>query len=399
MGVTKTTKGRLAIKAQTSSWGTAETSFTATDFLEVVGPIVPPMPRETLTVDTYRPGNSAPLRVPGSKAGGTISFTIPMHGISATAPVADPTIHPDALIVKSALGGGSADGYSATVTGGTAAVPTDSGIPAAHSGYAALYLLAAAGRSVGWNSIVTASTSSALVAALSAAPVAGAALGSYTTWLSESDAAPLTIDWAGSDATAHIRYIDCLPSKVTITLAAKQQPSMEVEFTFLSWTNVGSGGAPADYAYTYPRLPAFIGANGARALFAGGSGICPKTVVIEITQSLEQVECASAIDGVASMAWTDRTMRVSVTTTPSTLAASPWTDSAGDTPAALQIDASTTPGRAMSVLLPAPQVAEQGTPVGNGNLLGMTTVYEGRIYSADTGTTAPADTAARIAWL
>lgn len=396
MGVTKTTKGRLAIKEQASSWGTAETSFSATDYLEVQGPIVPPMPRETLSVDTFRPGNTAPPRVPGSKAGGTISFTIPLHGVSSTVPAANPTIHPDATIIKAALGGGAADGYSTTVTGGTAATPTDSSIPTAHAGYCSLYPLAA-GYSAGWNSVVTLNTSSALIFQLADDPVAGTALGSYVCWLSNDDAVPLTIDWLGSDATAHIRYIDCLPSKITITFAAKQQPSMEVEFTFLSWANVGSGGAPADYAYQYPRIPAFIGANGARAS-VDATAHCPKTVVIEITQTLEQVECGSADQGVDSLAWTDRMMRVSVTTTPSDLSETPWTSTPGDTGDPVQIDACTQPGRGVSVLLPRPQVAEQPTPVGNGNLLGVTTIYECTVWSGDTGTTAPADTPARIAF-
>lgn len=397
MGVTRTTKGRLAVKEQASSWGTAETSFSATDYLEVQGPVVPPMPRETLSVDTYRPGNTAPSRVPGSKAGGTISFTIPLHGLSSSVPGANPSIHPDATIIKAALGGGGSDGYSATVTGGTEVTPTDSSIPEAHAGFCSLYPLTS-GYSAGWNSVVTASTSSTLLVELSAAPVAGTALGSYTLWLSNTDSVPLTIDWLGSDANAHIRYIDCLPSKVTITFAAKQQPSMEVEFTFLSWTNVGSGGAPADYAYTYPRIPAFIGANGARALFTGGGDLCPKTVVIEITQTLEQVECGSADQGVDSLAWTDRMVRVSLTTTPNDLSSTPWVYVAGETVEPLQVDACTQPGRGLSVLVAAPQVAEQPTPVGNGNLLGLTTIYEGRVWAGDTGTTAPADTPARIAF-
>lgn len=397
MGVTRTTKGRLAVKEQASSWGTAETSFSATDYLEVQGPVVPPMPRETLSVDTYRPGNTAPSRVPGSKAGGTISFTIPLHGLSSSVPGANPSIHPDATIIKAALGGGGSDGYSTTVTGGTAATPTDSSIPTAHAGFCSLYPLAS-GYSAGWNSVVTLNTSSALLVELSAAPVAGTALGSYTLWLSNTDSVPLTIDWLGSDATAHIRYVDCLPSKVTITFAAKQQPSMEVEFTFLSWTNVGSGGAPADYAYSYPRIPAFIGANGARANI-DALDLCPKTVVIEITQTLEQVECGSATQGADSLAWTDRMMRVSITTTPTDLSATPWADEAGFDPGgSIQIDGCTQPGRGVSCVIPAPQVAEQPTPVGNGNLLGLTTIYEGVVWAGDTGTTAPADTPARIAF-
>lgn len=395
MAISLTTKGRLAVKVQGSSWGTSETSFSSTDYLEVQGPIVPPMPRETLSVDTYRPANTAPPRVPGSKAGGTISFTIPLHGVSPTTPSDNPSIHPDATIIKALLGGGGADGYSATVTGGTAATPTDSGIPVAHAGYASLYPLSS-GYSIGWNSVVTLNTSSALLVSLSASPAAGTALGSYVLWLSNTAASPLTIDWLGTDSTAHVRYYDALPSKITITLAAKQTPVMEVEFTFLNWDNVGSGGAPSDYAYGYPRIPAFIGANGARALFAGGSSICPAKVVIEMTQTLEQAECGSADQGVDSLVWSDRMVRMSVTRNPTDLSATPWTDAPGDVKAALQVDACTTPGRGFGAIMPLPQVAEQPAPVANGNLLGLTSVYEATIFAGDTGTTAPADTPFRL---
>lgn len=395
MAISLTTKGRLAVKVQGSSWGTSETSFSSTDYLEVQGPIVPPMPRETLSVDTYRPANTAPPRVPGSKAGGTISFTIPLHGVSPTTPSDNPSIHPDATIIKALLGGGGADGYSATVTGGTAATPTDSGIPVAHAGYASLYPLSS-GYSIGWNSVVTLNTSSALLVDLAGTPASGTALGSYVLWLSNTAASPLTIDWLGTDSTAHVRYYDALPSKITITLAAKQTPVMEVEFTFLNWDNVGSGGAPSDYAYGYPRIPAFIGANGARALFAGGSSICPSKVVIEMTQTLNEAECGPATSGVDSLAWSDRMVRVSVTRNPTDLSATPWTDVAGDVKAALQVDACTTPGRAFGMVMPLPQVAEQPTPVANGNLLGLTSVYEATIFAGDTGTTAPADTPFRL---
>jgi hypothetical protein len=81
--------------------------------------------------------------------------------------------------------------------------------------------------------------------------------------------------------------------------------------------------------------------------------------------------------------------------------AAPWTDTAGTTAAALQIDACTTPGRGMSVVLTAPQVKAQPQPVDNGGLIALTTVYEPLPYSADTNggvVAAPGDTAFRIAF-
>lgn len=405
MAVVTTTKGRLAIKEQGSGWGTSETSFSATDYLEVQGPIVPPMPRETLSVDVYRPGNTAAPRLPGSKAGGTISFTIPLHGWSSSTPSGDPTIHPDATILKAALGGGATDAYTTAIAAGSTTSlinVTNGSADTAWAGFAQLGV-GATTNSIWWAKLVDTAASpdtvTPLVTTLAEEPAAGTAYGSYVLWLSTAASTPLTIDWCGDDSTAHVRYFDALPSKVTITLTAKQTPTMEVEFTFLNWTNVGSGGAPSDYAYSYPRIPAFIGANGARALFSGGSSICPRTVTIEIMQPLEEVPCASSSQGASSLRHTDRAVKVTIVRTPSDWSAAPVTDAAGSTPNALQVDACNTPGRALSVCMPAPQLMEQPSPTGNGNLLGLTTVYEPLVYSGDTGSTAPADTAFRIAFL
>lgn len=393
-----TTKGLLAIKEQAGGWGAPETSFSASDYLEVNGPIIPPMPRETLSVDTYQPGFTEPESLAGSKAGGTFPFSMPLHGVLATAPVANPTIHPDALLFKAALGGGGSDGYSTTVTGGTAAIPTDSSIPLAHAGYASLYPISG-GYSIGWNSVVTLNTSSDLLVDLSASPVSGAALGSYVAWLTTVASTPLTIDWLGTVATAHVRYSDALPSKLTAKFKAKQAPTLDAELMFITWANVGSGGAPADYAYSYPRIPAFVGANGVRALFAGGSAICPTEVTIEITQTLEQSECGSATEGVDQLVLVKRQVLVTIITNPTDYSATPWTDTVETLKNALQIDACTTPGRAFSFVLPAPKVMQTPTPVAVGNLLGVSSQYGAKIYSGDTGSTAPADTGARAAFL
>lgn len=96
---------------------------------------------------------------------------------------------------------------------------------------------------------------------------------------------------------------------------------------------------------------------------------------------------------------TNRSVTVAVTRTPSDLSTTPWTDSAGSTPAALQIDLANTPGRAASVKMAAPQLKEQPTPTGVNDLIGLTSVYEPLPYEGDTGSTAPADVPFAIGWL
>jgi hypothetical protein len=399
MAISLSKKGRMAVKEQGSGWGTAETSFSSTDYIEVEAPFIPPLVREDLSVDVLRPDNTAPTRIAGSKALTTFTLRMPLHGGNASTPSGDPTIHPDATILKALLGGGGSDGYN-TCTGGTAAIPTFGTLPAATVGYGALYTLAS-GYSWGWHSLVTANTSSDLLVDLSAAPSAAQVYGSYTVWLATTLATPLSISWLGSDANAAITFYDCLPTKGTITLSPKKLPMLEVDFVALNWSNLGTGGAPSDYAYSYPMIPAFLGANGARVLFAGGSATCTQDVVIEINQPLTEAACASGNQGVNSLVHTDRNVTVTMTRNVSDMSATPWTDTAGTTAAALQIDACTTPGRGLSAVLCAPQVKSQPTPIDNGGLIAITTVYEPLFYSADTNggvVAAPGDTAFRIAF-
>jgi hypothetical protein len=181
--------------------------------------------------------------------------------------------------------------------------------------------------------------------------------------------------------TAHIRYIDCLPSKITITFAAKQQPTMEVEFTFLSLgPTSGSGGAPADYAYTVPADPGVhrrercAGALRWRRSMTSAR----RRWWSRSRRRSSRSSAARRPQGVDSLAWTDRMVRVSVTHDAERASPRHALDGLrlAMPPAALQIDGCTQPGRGVSVLVAAPQVAEQPTPVGNGNLLGVTTIYE-----------------------
>jgi len=399
MAISLVNKGRVAIKAQ-SAWGTAETSFASTDFLEVEAPVMPVLMRETLGVDTFRPDFTAPPRVAGSKAMATMTLKGPLHGWSAATPTNNPTIHPDATILRAILGGGAALGYSTAATGGTAALATFSTIPTTFAGYASLFPTAGAGV-IGWHNLVIVNTSSAPLVDLDGTPITGTALGSYVVWLAgpETQALPLTLDWLGTDTTARMRYFDGLPSKVTITLAAKAQPMIEVEYVFLNWTAVGSGGAPTGYAYGYPQMPACIGANGFSTRIDAIGEICPTTVVIEITQTLDPADCGSADQGVDSLIASNREVLFTVTRNPTTLGATPWTDAPGTAIAALQVDANTTGGRAFSGIMKAPQVKSSPTPQANGNLLGLSTVYEALLYSGDTGSTAPADIAVAFAFL
>lgn len=397
-----TQRGIFAMKAQASGWGTPEASFTTTDYLECVAPIIPPMPAETIGPDVYRPGFFAPPRQPGSTAPTTFSLRWPLRGLSATAPEASPTAHIDAQIIEAVLGGGGANGYTTAITTGSddnTINVTNGSASAGWAGYALAFPLSS-GRSVGWvQEVNTAGTPDTLTLALplTGSAVAGTALGSYVAWLSHDIgdyAGPFTIDWV-SNTGKRIRYADAMPTKVTITLAPKQQPMVEAEFTCLSRAYPVDTTAPAPYTQTLPQMPPCIGANGFRARI--GTAPITGTITIELTQTLDMPDDGNGGQGVSLMVPTMRTVRVTTSTITDELSTSDLT--AGAVGDKIQIEANTDAGRIFSFFMPAPQVAEQPQSVAIGNLLAVTTIYEPTIWTADTGSTAPADTGARCAFL
>ena len=124
MGYAPSNIGRFALKTQ-SSWGTAETSFAAANYVEA-SIFIPTPVQEALRTDATRGGYYAQRVVAGSKKDTTFTVSMPMHGFSDSTPSGDPgAAHPDALLVAAALGDFNIKGFaSSAVTGGTASAPT-----------------------------------------------------------------------------------------------------------------------------------------------------------------------------------------------------------------------------------------------------------------------------------
>jgi hypothetical protein len=129
MAISLSNKGRVAIKQQ-ASWGTAQTSFASTDYLEIEAPFVPTLARETIRLNTFRPGFTEAEIIAGSKAPTELTFRFPMHGWSSSAsPTTNPTIFPDALLVKTVLGSASANAYTTALAAATHKRREDSPCP------------------------------------------------------------------------------------------------------------------------------------------------------------------------------------------------------------------------------------------------------------------------------
>lgn len=410
MAYSTTKLGRLAVVTQ-SAWGTEETSFAATDYIEAAKPWVPTISQEALRTDTYRPDYTEPTIVGGSTAPTEWQIPLsPLHGWSTATPSADPgsTTNPDILLLSRALGGLAAgDGYASTVVAAgssTSAVKyVDGQGQAAWEGFAQLFSATATAslNDIGWLANVDASTNpdtGTFVAAIAAAPAEDdTAYGSHVAYLASAfDLSPLTVQWLGSNANEQIRLSDVGVARFRLIAEDKRQPMWEATLRGIASNNVNSGGAPSAYSYGFPQMPAFIGTNGARC-FYGGTATKIQSVEVVITQDLDEVQDAASTQGVAQYLATNR--RVVMTIKRVVADVGDITAAPGDDPGVIQIDLNSVPGRACSILMPEPRYLEKPQITDIGGVYGVTEVFGCSLYTGDDSSTAPADTAFRIAFL
>lgn len=403
MSYTLSKLGRLALKTQ-SAWGTAESSFSATDILECEAPFVPPRSREALRVDTLRPDFTEPTTTPGSKAPTEISLSGPLHGWSTATPSGSPSSYPDILLMSRALGGlTTGDAYTTALAGSsttTVANITNGSASATWEGYAQ-NVPVSGGRAIAWIATVdtTASPDTLTYAAAIAAAqsASGTNYGSIVAYLAATtDLSPLTLQWLGQNTADQTRYFDVGVSNYTLTLETKKQPMWSATLRALDWTPVGSGGAPSGYSYGYPQMPAWTGTNTARA-YLGGVARCYQKVVVTISQDLVEVPCHTSNQGVSQ--WVASNRRVTVECFRAVTDTSAITAAPGDSAGVLQIDLNTTPGRSGSLLLPAAYVLEEPQIVDLGGVLGERILYGAAPYSGDGNNGTASDTGARFAAL
>jgi hypothetical protein len=392
--------GRLAIEAQ-GAWGTAASTFATGTWLEAEVAVPTPV-QEALQTDTMRGGFYESTVVAGSKAGMEVSLRMPLHGFSTASPSADPTAHPDAVLLASVLGASALNGYAASdITGGTASQLeyTASSAVAAHEGHA-LMVAISGGYSIGWATSVTTSTPDTidLIEDLSAVPTgSGAVYGSNVCYLSTTQPTPFSLLWLGADGNSKITFFDGVVTSAKLALNPKGQPMMECTCRFANWTNAGTGGAPGDYVYTdRPQMPAALGANGARYLLAGAA-VNAATFEVEVTAEVSEAPGHAADQGVAQYVVTNRTVRATVQVPASDLSTINAPGTSGGT---VQLDLSTTsPGRALSILMPLAQRQELETLGDAGGIVALTTVFGPSNYAGDDTSTAPANTDFRVAFL
>jgi len=395
MGI-PTTTGRFAVKEQASGWGTAETSFANANFLEAQ--ITVPSPTQTtVQADVMRASYFSPTRLAGGKGPTEVSLTMPLHGFSTDAPTGDPTENPDALLLRSVLGGSATNGYATDVAGGDATSLEVGSGAGGIGGFAVMAPMAVSGDySIGWVKDKTTTTYTMQRKwALTAAGAdqtpnsSGTVYGSNSIYLTATQPTPFTFEWLGSTANLSFRFYDCVVTSATITLNAREQPTLAVSIRAANWTNVGSGGAPSAAALSNrPQMPIVLSDNGARVVDASTEQKAG-SVSIAMTANIADEINYDAPQGVAKFVVTKRLVETTVVAPAASSSASNLDNPAsllapGTSAGAVQVDAGVTPGRAFSALIPSGVVKELQALGDNNSLVSVTTVLECAIYSADT---------------
>tara|TARA_R100000458_G_C8277437_1_gene252930 strand:+ start:754 stop:2001 length:1248 start_codon:yes stop_codon:yes gene_type:complete len=413
---TPTTLGRFAVKEQASGWGTAETSFANANFLEAQ--IAIPTPAQgSVQADVMRAGFFATTRVASGKGPTEISLTMPLHGFSTSAPTGDPSEHPDALLLRSALGTAAQDGYATDIAGGNATT-LDVGAGQNLPGFAVLAPMASTSPteySAGWIQDHNSNTYTMLRKwALTSAggdqtpDTTGTIYGSNTIYLTSTQPTPFTMEWLGSSSNIKYRFFDCVVTSATITMNAREQPTLAVTIKSANWENDASGGAPSAAALTdRPQMPVVMSDNGARVVDAGGeqkAGSSTITITTDVADELNY----DAPQGVSKFVVTKRTVEMQMVAPAAASSAGNIDNPAslmapGTSAGALQLDAGTTPGRAFSALIPNGVIKEIQALGDANSLVSVTTTVECAIYGSDTATSgslgAPANTPFRLAFL
>lgn len=383
---------KVMLKEQ-SAWGTAAT-VTASDQTLVECELMMPAPtQEVLTTDTVTGDFHAAKVAAGSKYNAVISLKMPMHGWSAAAPTAAPAagdLHADALLLKNALGGVYYKATSYGTAGPTNVTTsqyryTSSEYGSVEAGQAILVPVTDAPKyGVAWIQTITdaggGETNLNFIQSLASTDATTEKeFGSINTFLQSTTALPITMLWLGDDTASKLTFYDGTVTKAKITANPKEQPILEVDITFLNWTSAGSGGGVSQYAYNLPQLPACIGSNGARAVIAN-TDTAMGAFEVEITTEAQPIGQHSGDQGCSQYLVTNRTV-VATVELPST-ALNTDLGTIGGT-AALQVDLCTTPGRAISLLMPAGQEMELSTLGDSNGIVSVTRTYQPAQYDDD----------------
>ncbi len=402
MGIV-TNVGKAWLKAQASSWGTAETSFASEDNISCK-PVLPQLVQEALVAQTFRGGwHALPIEA-GSLEGATLQIEHVLQGTNLATPSGNPTTSPDSLCLKSVLGSRAAYGYTDTqlyATGQTVnnVKFANAAITSAIAGMAMLVPVVGGGRDVVWCKTFTDGAQEDVVPwsqMTAAADPAGTpkTYGGLVHWLSLVQPDPFTaqIDLSGD---ASVRFRDCVCTGSKLVIVAGQQPVITHSLRAGYWS-IQAAAATAFYSAAYPELPAIFGANGANVR-SNSNGQAFPSIEVEFTNTVIPARNIGSADGFRKWLTTEREVKVTIT---ELIEYDEYTSQLYDLGAELgsvQVDLCTTPGRGASIFLPNRQVADMGKDEDASGIVVRKTVYKARFDLTETAGANASGSVARIA--
>lgn len=406
MGYSQTKIGRLAVIE--STWGATTGTFSGTESAIDCEPPSFTLTEESLTIDGIRAAFEEPTHLSGSKINSTMSFKCFLNGWYNGTPgdTDDPTtsmgtsrsIHPIGLLFKHALGGHAVSDHAQDLTGGTTSAITVGGATAITEGHAYLLPTSTAGvNNIIWVKDESGGTITPTVNMSVAPDSSGSLYASHVLYLASGQVdVPLAFEYQGSDTKSRIRCYDCSVTSLKLSLSPLGPPELDVEIAVGNWVSDEGSAVPA-YTNQFPTVKASLGTNGARLML---NGSVQQSVSMEVEIACEYANALShaSAQGLAQRVCTNRT-----TTTSLTIPSQGLSDELagpGDAKGILQLDLNAnTPGNAMSLLVPN-TVVRESSPIGDSEgLISVSYALGADVYTADTGSTAPADTPFRVAFL
>ena len=405
--------GQVYIRKQAAGFGTPYSAAETASGLAVEAAAFVPtatrevFERESVTGDYHKLG-----AISGSQAGqNTITLTMPMHGISASAPTDNPTAHAEAEILGAILGGNDAINYNAGVVHSSGSdldtIDTDSGTWKAGQGVIVQTAAGSSGYEMGFIENASDATAPELRTPLS--PTASVqnsstAYGTANAWLATAAPSAFTILVRGLDNNTQILAKSCVPTSVTITLDPKGVPTMEATFWVNEIAQSAAGSALSNYAYSLPVLPVATANDACRLVYGTASATVfdVEGFTLNIEQELQPQLAHGASSGVRDVIVTNRTVSASFTSLVG--AATPWDTSAnmstvfdlndvddGTGSKCIQLTLGNTPGQMFGFSIPQPlNTAPPALTDSNGMWAVSHEVTVGR-YAGDTGTVGSVD--------
>lgn len=393
--------GSIQAKAQ-SAWGTAETSGFS---LVECEPTPMPVAREIFRRDHLRGGLYTLAPLEGSQSGADITLRGMLRGLSASAPVADPTAGIVHAMIGSLMGSGASNGYYLTGQETGSSTTTLKVVTAADplvdfTEGGAVFVTDGTTRRFGWIDNITDNGASAhdldMIVNMGITPSSGVTVyGAYVASLTTTDPTFFTIQGRSLQSNSIVTLEGCVPHTLSLTMNPKGVVMYEITLRVHAIAQ-SSGSALTDDEYTAPILPVAIGANAAR-FAVGATETNVQSLKLSVSKELAERVGHSDAQGVvgysasahsASLEWSQF---IDSSTAPITALDTSWSP--------IVFQAGGTPGRAFGLIVPAPIHVEVGEiSEANGLYTQAYKVEPGRYADGSGATTAPAATSLRLAW-